>query len=396
MSFFVVERNSLDSSLSVPLPEEFPTREAAIAALSAATAAGSVSLTGEVFIADLSAAVPVLVMQTPTPVPSIPETDDGVVEDSDGDVAEADAIAAEPETGVAEVENVAEAVGELDAPAADAAYASWEPLGEVQDEEASLAEALKRATTSLEDEGIVAPSSIESAPIANAADDLEALIDAVAEEEADQPAAASEVTEPASVTLADAEKSATSEWPWANIESYEVSEASTGVPTDVDAESDVADAALAADEDAESREPEGEGEEAAEPAIEAAVVESDAAPDEEGDLAEVLADLTGSFDEPAVEDGPIITGAPSEGEDAYVPRPVILGDYADAGGGVPADVSVAADFGVQPGAAEEGYAPDGELDLGEYTCQDCIYSNTCPKVGEASPADCGSFQWKSD
>ncbi|MDZ4180679.1 MAG: hypothetical protein U1E29_15850, partial [Coriobacteriia bacterium] len=68
MAFFVVERSAVDSSLGIPLPEEFPTREAAIAALSAATAAGSIELTGEVFIADLSVAVPVLVMQAAAPV----------------------------------------------------------------------------------------------------------------------------------------------------------------------------------------------------------------------------------------------------------------------------------------------------------------------------------------
>ena len=47
-------------------------------------------------------------------------------------------------------------------------------------------------------------------------------------------------------------------------------------------------------------------------------------------------------------------------------------------------------------ALDGGYAPAGDLDLGEYTCQDCVYSNTCPKVGQVTPAECGSFQWKSE
>ena len=46
-------------------------------------------------------------------------------------------------------------------------------------------------------------------------------------------------------------------------------------------------------------------------------------------------------------------------------------------------------------AAEIGYEPTGDLDLGAYTCNDCVYSNTCPKVGEVTPADCGTFQWRS-
>lgn len=377
MSFFVVERSSLDSSLSVPLPDEFPTREAAIAALSAATAAGTLTLTGEVFIADLSGAVPVLVMQAPAPATATTKMADGV-EESDSGTAEPD---------VAEEE-----VGNLDAPAADTAYASWEPLAEAEDGEALLAEALKRATTSLEDEGIVAPSSIELVPTADETEEPEASGGA----DEDESAAASEVSEPASVLMADGEAVPSTEWPWANIESYEVSETATGVSDDVDGESPTPDeSGDEVRETAESAEPEGQDEDVVESAAEAGEP-SEAAPDDGDELAEVLADLGTSFDEPAAEVGPIITSAPGEGEDAYVPRPVILGDYADADGEVPIAVSEVADPGVNAGDIEAGYAAAGELDLGEYTCQDCVYSNTCPKVGEATPADCGSFQWKSD
>lgn len=41
------------------------------------------------------------------------------------------------------------------------------------------------------------------------------------------------------------------------------------------------------------------------------------------------------------------------------------------------------------------YEVSGELILDRYTCDDCVYANTCPKVGESAPADCGSFQWKA-
>ena len=42
------------------------------------------------------------------------------------------------------------------------------------------------------------------------------------------------------------------------------------------------------------------------------------------------------------------------------------------------------------------YTPAGDLDLDGYTCDDCVYVNTCPKVGQSTPKECGSFQWKSD
>ena len=41
------------------------------------------------------------------------------------------------------------------------------------------------------------------------------------------------------------------------------------------------------------------------------------------------------------------------------------------------------------------YEVSGELVLERYTCDDCVYANTCPKVGESVPAECGSFQWKA-
>jgi hypothetical protein len=41
------------------------------------------------------------------------------------------------------------------------------------------------------------------------------------------------------------------------------------------------------------------------------------------------------------------------------------------------------------------YEVSGELVLERYTCDECVYANTCPKVGESAPAQCGSFQWKA-
>ncbi|MBN2840404.1 MAG: hypothetical protein JXP37_05570, partial [Coriobacteriia bacterium] len=118
----------------------------------------------------------------------------------------------------------------------------------------------------------------------------------------------------------------------------------------------------------------------------------------------------------------LITSAPPIGEEAYVPRPVILGDYAEIGaedatesvdaapeaddadeevedvaaGGSPFDTAaVEASRPEEAPATEMAYEPTGDLDLGAYTCNDCVYSNTCPKVGEVTPAECGTFQWRS-
>ncbi|MDI6711781.1 MAG: hypothetical protein QMD96_00935 [Anaerosomatales bacterium] len=74
--------------------------------------------------------------------------------------------------------------------------------------------------------------------------------------------------------------------------------------------------------------------------------------------------------------------APSEADLASVVepvRPVIMGEYPET---------------VQP-AEPQPYQPAGDLEIAAYTCDDCVYSNTCPKAGESSPADCGTFQWRS-
>ncbi|MRS11445.1 MAG: hypothetical protein EG823_00010 [Actinobacteria bacterium] len=353
MAYFVVERSGADGSLRIPLKEEYPTREAAIAALSEATSSGEVVLEGEVFIADLGAAVPVLVMQA--------------------------APAAIAETVQAEA-----------------------PEGSV------LAEALKRAATSLEDEGIVAPESVEAEPepeeaegegVSAFAEEAEAAEVEPLDETQGLTEAATEIAEPASLAAVVDEPPADKAWPWANVDAYEGEESAV------------------AEESAEPEADESGSDEMAELAAAVASMEFESEDAEEG-----------------AEGGSLITSAPPEGEDAYVPHPVILGDYGDqpARGEVEAAVpaeeteideelesSLAeieaapteggssegeeepseADLAVE--AAEEaseepGYEATGELDLTEYTCNDCVYSNTCPKVGQATPADCGSFQWKSD
>jgi hypothetical protein len=52
-----------------------------------------------------------------------------------------------------------------------------------------------------------------------------------------------------------------------------------------------------------------------------------------------------------------------------------------------------------PGTMDSDQAPakayePGELDISAYTCDDCVYVETCPKNHQEGPASCGSFQWK--
>ena len=383
MSYFVVERSGDGGELRIPLPTAYETREAAIRALSAATGSGSVTLTGEVFIADLGSAVPVLLMAAVAPAPAaeapaeeqaaevtVDESQAKVEEVAELEVAEAVEIdesleAAEAEPGDFIIEEATAEPAVLDESATDEVYTSWAPIPDVTTGGAALASAIKRATTTLEDEGVVAPESVlaqveaDESPDEEASDSEGALVEAAADQGTDIE------TSP--------------EWPWANIESYEVP-AGDSEPTDE---------VLERDEDLVKTVTEPVG---------VAVFDQN--------IKDIVESLGG--------DAPIITSAPPEGEETYMPHPVILGDYADPSS-EPVEIDAAGDAGLaekEPDVRADadtqaaadassaplvsGYAPTGDLDLGEYTCQDCVYSNTCPKVGQVAPAECGSFQWKSE
>jgi hypothetical protein len=36
-----------------------------------------------------------------------------------------------------------------------------------------------------------------------------------------------------------------------------------------------------------------------------------------------------------------------------------------------------------------------EIDIEAWTCEDCIYTATCAKVGTIRPAECAAFQWRA-
>ena len=50
-----------------------------------------------------------------------------------------------------------------------------------------------------------------------------------------------------------------------------------------------------------------------------------------------------------------------------------------------------------PSADETVAVPEAGAEvspLSAYTCDDCVYVDTCPNKDERRPEDCGSFQWK--
>ncbi|MHB1017666.1 MAG: hypothetical protein ACYC2X_07265 [Coriobacteriia bacterium] len=385
MSFFVLDKDVTTGSLRLPIGGAFDTREDALGALSAAVSAGQATVSGQVYVVDLDTALPVLVMPTPvaaaaSPVEAPLEVEVAPDEDSlaSGDTPLEPEPEIEPEVeSEPEVEQTLEAeeqpeAAEPDTTPAPATVVAGALAG------GSLADALKRAANSLEDEGIIAPESINAEDF-SFEDDL--AVDVAAGESAEVPVgdqidevvSAVGVVEPMSAIVEEPAEvlEAPADWPWANVEAFR----------------------------------------------ETPTLESDEA-ELEMETPEALPGAA-QIDEPDT----LITSAPPLGEDAYVPRPVILGDYADLASDEAADVPAADEPAVaqdedaagdtpndespfdvpvaevvvtepEP-VAEMAYEPTGELDLSTYTCNDCVYSNTCPKVGEVTPAECGTFQWRS-
>ncbi|PKQ23698.1 MAG: hypothetical protein CVT65_06815 [Actinobacteria bacterium HGW-Actinobacteria-5] len=159
------------------------------------------------------------------------------------------------------------------------------------------------------------------------------------------------VSEPAVAESFEPEAAASEDWPWLNVGE---------VPSDMtEAEPD---------EELEST-PESSDE---------PVVSIFSEPDEFVSAAQFEDAVAEATDEPAELPTPVIEEVPAPA----IEEPV---------------ESVAPEVAPLPEVAEpaSAYAPAGDLSLEAYTCADCIYSNTCPKVNETAPAECGAFQWKA-
>lgn len=417
MAFFAVERRAGEDVLRLPVPTTYPSRDAVVQALGELLASGAIPAGSDLYVVDLEAAVPVLVL----PGAVLP------------DAVDLEAPAAVPVAPIVE-EAAVEDVGMLDASGAADVYAAWPqgadlstgdegaetPVGQdttAIDWQGSLQDALKRAASSLESEGIVPPVPVEAErPHAQVAEPM----GVATEVEAD----AGEATDEAA-------------WPWTNVEAVAGEDVAEEAPAEDDS---------IASEPAVSTEENADDDQAEEiPSVEELLAEIDEDEPVALTYREPGADLP-AYEQPARVESTLIHTAPAEGEDAFLPSPVILGDYGDSetdGDASEAEVAaeVAALIGaggedeagleyVAPGethvpealeevlesdvaeqgdgpeeepleeatapdAQVEGYAADGGLDMSEYTCNDCVYANTCPKVGQVTPAECVSFQWKS-
>lgn len=373
MGFFVVGRTT-DGLLEMLGSQEYGSREDAARGIQTLAMAGTIDVEGrDVYIVDMAGAAPVVIVGVAAPAPApVESTEDQpaagaweTTDEIDEDVEVVAEVADEVPDATAEVVDddidvavedellVEDVFAETEVPS-ESDVALEDVAGALDDEATpSLADALKRAATSLEDEGIVAPESIGAAEIAEvdeAATTEEDLSDVIA-----ALTVGSAVSE--SPTAVEAPVEETTEWPWANV---------GVVPVEAEAESDEVAAVEPADDD-----------ELLDEALEAAV---------SGDAG----------------DDSLIVPSAAYGEDPFAPRAVIMGDYDDA----PASVEEAqAVVSEEPEATDTelpevaslpgAYEMSGDLELGSYTCEDCVYSNTCPKVGQSTPDECGAFQWKA-
>jgi hypothetical protein len=249
-----------------------------------------------------------------------------------------------------------------------------------------LADALRRAAERMESEGVVAPPSVEE----------------FAAQGSSEPSLAAVPTEgvPAADLLADPEP-----WPWESA-------ASEGAGPVAAEETAAAEATIETGTDG--------------PVVAALELESVLAIDSPSSLEAGAAEQPGIFepvgiDEPGLEDVQLLTPVGDLSS-----HPLIMGEYApDAETDVddltlselealaasleasvgPTDATVEVEAvpvaeadkaEASDGASteEKAYEPGG-LDIAAYTCDDCVYVETCPKARQEGPATCGSFQWKS-
>lgn len=402
MPFFLVGRSRDDESLTLLSTEVYETRELAARAVQSIALSGGIDVEAvDVSIADLGAAAPVVLVGLPTVTPSVTdEAAAGVWETPDSD-AESDVELDEPEP---DVESDTEPE-ETEPDVAEVAVEEPEP-----DVDSALADALERATTSLEAEGLVPPASVGffsdfEAPAFGSVETPEA------DEELDEPVVEEPPVAPAEpvafepVVIPEEVEPAYEPAETSSFESYApveaVPEAETQAETEAEPEVPSAPVQEAEDYTSVIASLSALSEATPEPAPEPSPQVSDAPlADEDGswpwlNVGDVEVPVVEPVEvpEPAytptpeyvpepqvVVDEPVIEIA-TPSDDEFVPKPVIMGDYGNTT--------------VVPDAPTVAYEPAGDLSLADYTCSDCIYSNTCPKVNESTPAECGSFQWKA-
>lgn len=401
MRFLLLGRHRETGQVRLVSALTYATRQEALDGLPSAMAATDGFADHDLFVVDLDVAVPVVFLPAPVPAPvaqaTEPEPDEPIADVWEApasagpdQLAELSAVEDAALAGAAEVWSASEVADEavdarVEAPAEEPVEAPLEepveepmaPEGDVPVEPEmapDLADALRRAASQMESQGIVEPPSVEQF----------AMPAAVGEAEKTDLFAALEAPE---AVLAEDNPRA---WPWET-------------------------SAVVEDEPAVSAEPEP--------------VSFDDAPlevtPEPADVAEPSHASAPVFepvgiDQPGLEDITLLTPVSPGGLDV---RPVIIGEYTDAasdagdnpfavlesmvddgaaaeptGGDEPAAVQAedVASASTVPDQRAEGltYEPGG-TDIAAYTCADCVYVQTCPKANQDGPATCGSFQWTS-
>ncbi len=377
MSYFVIEFDAVTGSVSVPVPRVFESREVALEELAGAIAAGLVSVRGQVMVVDLTSGVPVLMMPGVTAAPPAsvePEPLEGSERqlETEPEAAEAAETPAVPEPEPMD-ESTADAVYSI--PGAADVDESGPDFDEPSAEgSVVLADALRRAATSLEEEGVIAPESIGG----EADEAVPAAIDWPWET----------VAAEAPSGLADDDRLITS-GPLDGGEAYMPKPVIMGDYANV---LPIVEPASADDDEPFSTIHESPLEEAAQADDEpvSAIAEAAAAL---GALGASAGSSTGPAEPMSALHDPF-------GEHTTVldlEEPSEMAQPDEAAVPEPSDtVSSIAGESILDAGEETGYEASGGVDLATYTCNDCVYANTCPKVGQAAPADCGSFQWRAD
>ena len=367
MAFFLLGR-SADDELTLLSAHAFDSQQDALAELGRITADPAFNRwDDDVLLLDLAGGTPVLLVR-PTSSAGEPRGEQAVVPEVP--LVE---LAVEPEAELeAEVEPEVEPEGEPDGepegepePVAES-VAEGEP--EPADATTTLRAALTRTTEHMEASGISAPESIgpsDAEPVADL--DAEAQGGTEAEAEVAEPAAS--VEEPAvPVPAAPA-------WPWDTPAPDAAASEVEYVISPLDEPAIDAGGSLimsSADDEMVA---------AARPVILGAYEESPEAAEPEA--AEPEAAETTESAPSSEEDG--------DGAEPVPEEPHSEGEAVAAGGG--------SDFIVleSPSADETVAVPEAGAEvspLSAYTCDDCVYVDTCPNKDERRPEDCGSFQWK--
>ncbi|TDB39883.1 MAG: hypothetical protein D9V44_02775 [Actinobacteria bacterium] len=409
MSFFVVGRGRSDGLLRLLHQGVHETREDAVRAVQALASSGVVSVDDlDVYIADIASATPVMIVGMPS-------------------------VALEPDSSAGAWEAPASAIVH-DLPSPDP--------GDVL-----LADALQRAASRLESEGIIAPESVGF--------DGDESVAAVEIDEPTEPEPA--VDEPPAVevmetTTSDDSPLTSSDAPVFLDDSSDEFAVPSAPPVANDYVGVVAEPGIIVDQE-EPETPPAIADDLSAVIASLGSLDSGSTSEPDADAAEwpwlnvgevpavaseqVETSVETVEDEPVhepdrsvstehtVEPEPAITAEPEPVvfddsdslivtpaiDDDFMPQPIIMGDYAtESAPAISEDAAIAPFDGVDetapagaaaaaslPEVAEPAavYEPAGDLALEAYTCADCVYSNTCPKVNQTTPAECGAFQWKA-